>query len=201
MSSKGSLLIALSRSPWWVSVLFAGFVYILMVVVAPIMFSTNPRLAPIGNGLSSVGWISGFLLLPGLVSAASSVRKRKLFDSQSKQWSPNNLTWKEFESLLGEAFRRQGYSVRELGGDGPDGGVDLEIRKNGDRHLVQCKHWKVRQVGVKVVREMFGVMTAEKADSVYVITSGGFTRDAVSFARGKPIRLVDGNQLKAMIGS
>jgi restriction system protein len=201
MATKNSLMTVLSRSPWWASVVFAAFVYLLMSVVAPMLLSTNPRLSAIGVGLSKVAWISAVFLFPGFISVASSVRKRALFDSQSEEWSPERLSWQEFENLLSEAFRRQGYNVRDLGGDGPDGGIDLEIHKGRERYLVQCKHWKIRRVGVKVVREMFGVMTAEKATGVYIVTSGQFTPDAILFAEGKPIQLVDGVRLKTMISS
>src|SRR5690606_29936877 len=74
----------------------------------------------------------------------------------SVQWTP---TWSEFEGLVAEFFRRQGYSVRESE-PGPDGGIDLDLRRDGERHLVQCKNWS-RPVGVKVVRELKGVMAQE----------------------------------------
>jgi restriction system protein len=48
---------------------------------------------------------------------------------------------------------------------------------------------------------MFGLLTAEKADEAIIVTSGSFTRDAQSFAGGKPIRLVDGPQLLALVQS
>ena len=41
------------------------------------------------------------------------------------------MTWQEFEMLVGEGFRLQGYSVLESGGGGPDGGVDLVLRRGG----------------------------------------------------------------------
>jgi restriction system protein len=72
----------------------------------------------------------------------------------------DGMSWSEFEMLVGEAYRRQGYDVRELGGDGPDGGVDLVLTKPGEKLLVQCKQWKAFKVGVKVVRELYGVMTS-----------------------------------------
>jgi restriction system protein len=53
---------------------------------------------------------------------------------------------------------------------------------------------------VNVVREMFGLMTAESAASAIVICSGIFTQEAKNFAEGKPIDLVDGAQLEALIG-
>lgn len=74
--------------------------------------------------------------------------------------------------LIGEFFRQQGYSVTETGGKGPDGGVDLELRKDGELHLVQCKQWQALKVSVKVVRELYGVMAAQGAAGGYVVTSG-----------------------------
>ena len=32
------------------------------------------------------------------------------------------LTWQDFEKLVAEAFQRDGYTVAENGGGGPDGG-------------------------------------------------------------------------------
>jgi hypothetical protein len=39
---------------------------------------------------------------------------------------------------------------------------------------------------------MFGLLNAEKANEVHIVSSGYFTDDARAFARHKPIRLVDG---------
>jgi hypothetical protein len=84
---------------------------------------------------------------------------------------------------------------------GADGGVDLTLRKDGRISFVQCKQWKVSSVGAPIIREMFGLLTAEKADEAIIVTSGNFTRDAESFADGKPIRLVDGPQLLTLVQS
>ena len=73
------------------------------------------------------------------------------------------------------------------------------MRKNGELTFVQCKHWKSRNVGVKVVRELYGVMTAKKVKKGIVVTFGRFTHDAKEFAKGKPINLIAGNQLLKLI--
>jgi restriction endonuclease Mrr len=88
------------------------------------------------------------------------------------------------EMLVGEAFRLKGYRIEELGGRGADGGIDLVLRKSGKKFLVQCKQWRSYKVGVGVIREHFGVMTAEKADGGFVVTSGRFTAEARVFAKG-----------------
>ena len=101
------------------------------------------------------------------------------------------LSWQNFERQLAEVYRQKGYEVEGTGGGGPDGGIDLKLRKNGRTTVVQCKHWKTWKVNVKPVRELFGVMTAEGADSAIFIISGNYTSDALKFAEGKPIELID----------
>lgn len=55
------------------------------------------------------------------------------------------------------------------------------------------------KVGVAVVRELYGVMTAQGAAGGFVVTSGSFTAEAVAFAQGRNVRLLDGKELFRMI--
>jgi restriction system protein len=73
------------------------------------------------------------------------------------------------------------------------------LRKNGEKLLVQCKHWKMARIGVKVVRELYGVVAAEGASGGIVICSGTFTQEAHDFAKGKPMELVEGAALGRMV--
>jgi restriction system protein len=135
------------------------------------------------------------------VSAVKSSRNRRLF-ADTKRTAEDadllNLTWQDFEHLVGQAFRERGFAVTETDA-GPDGGVDLELRKDGELHLVQCKRWRARKVGVEVVRELYGVMSARGAVGGYVVSSGVFSDEAKHFAAGRNIDLWDGAALKATI--
>jgi restriction system protein len=111
----------------------------------------------------------------------------------------DGMTWREFEMLVGEAFRLQGYRVMETGGNGADGGVDLVLRKNNEKFFVQCKQWKAYKVGVEVVRELYGVMAAHGAAGGFVVTSGRFTNAATEFTQGRNMKLVDGPVLLKLI--
>jgi restriction system protein len=111
----------------------------------------------------------------------------------------NKLSWQDFERQVGEVYRQRGFQLDEVGGGGADGGVDLRLRRDGTTAIVQCKRWKTYKVGVKPVRELFGVMTAEKADRAIFITSGVYTDEALRFGEGKPLELVDGAQLAEML--
>jgi HJR/Mrr/RecB family endonuclease len=69
------------------------------------------------------------------------------------------------------------------------------LSKDGERHIVHCKHWRNAKVGVSVVREMFGVLKASSAKTVYVVSSGNFTKEALAFAANLPITLINGDEL------
>lgn len=66
-------------------------------------------------------------------------QRRGLLDAQSGLESIRTLSWQEFEHLVGEAYRRQGFVVEETGSASGDGGIDLLLSRGRERILVQCK--------------------------------------------------------------
>ncbi len=171
-----SILDLLAICPWWVSVLVSGIVYVVLKIILPsIDFQSMPVNAFI-KGISKVAPIIALvLLLPAPISALNSWRKGRRLDYQKDLDSIRALNWREFEELVGEAYRRQGYKVIENTGPGSDEGIDLVLKRNSDLVLVQCKHWRSTKVGANIVREVYGVMMAKKADHAILITSGFFT--------------------------
>lgn len=117
----------------------------------------------------------------------------------AKPRTMRDLPWDEFELLVGQIYQRKGYRVKLSAGTGSDGGVDLELSKESQRVLVQCKSWNTLNVGVKEIREFFGVLVAERADRGIFVTTGSYTRDALDFATGKPIEMIAGAQLEKLL--
>lgn len=157
------------------------------------------------HGLAVIGqYILPFVFLIGVgISFLKRKKREKLYEVTEASTASNpldNMSWAEFEMLVGEHFRRQGFKVQETSG-GADGGVDLVLHKDGATYFVQCKQWKAFKVGVKVVRELLGVMTGKGAAGGYVVTSGQFTADAIKFARENRIQLIDGGKLKSIISN
>ena len=74
------------------------------------------------------------------------------------------------------------------------------VRPGGEAALVQCKHWRSKQVGVGVVRELLGSMTALDAKAGSVVTSGRFTAEAERFAADQGLELLDGESLRSKFG-
>jgi restriction system protein len=156
------------------------------------------------SALASAGqYVMPLICLGGAGASAWKRRERQALVSNVAQAKGadalDGMSWREFESLVGEAFRLQGFGVVETGGGGADGGVDLVLSKGGEKFLVQCKQWKAYKVGVDVVRELYGVMAARGATGGFVVTSGSFTEDAKAFADGRNVKLVDGQRLFSMI--
>ena len=207
------LITVLARLPWWACLLIGLIAWLILHPIATSPMETSPT-----GSLNDMGGIvagqfirvfafGGQYLIPfacalaAIGSLASRVRRKKLVSDVQAATEPgkaiDGLNWRQFEQLVGEAFRRQGYSITETGGSGPDGGVDLILRKDREKHLVQCKHWRSLKVGVAVIREFFGAMAAEGAVGGFVVTSGRFTKEAQAFASGRNIQLVDGTLLKS----
>ena len=172
-------------------------------------FSHNggPLTAPLGEQLSK-GSLSplAWLLLAAcwLAAGVSFLRRRQraqLLQTRSDLASIASLDWRQFEQLVGEAFRRQGYRVEECGLGGADGGIDLILRQDGKTTLVQCKQWRQRQVDVSTVREMWGLLAHHGADAITIVCVGDYTADARRFAAGKAIELITGADLARLVAA
>jgi len=195
----------LSKLPWPAALVVGVIGYAAIRYGVPAFFSRQDGpfaqgLATASVSLAPLAWM--FLALCcvcALIAYANARRRCRLLDTRTGLDSLAAPGWHNFERLVGEAFRRQGYAIEETGLGGADGGIDLVLRKGGQRTLVQCKQWRRRQVPVNVVREMYGLLAHHGAHAVRIATVGGFTKDAARFAAGKPIELIDGPTLLAMI--
>jgi restriction system protein len=198
--------------PWWAGVALALVAHVFLHAFAGQQVTMTGSPGHLGSAvvvslwksLASVGqYVLPFICLIAALGSALGRRKREaLVTTVTSNQAANALdgmTWREFEMLVGEAFRLQGYQVVETGGGGADGGVDLVLRKDRETFLVQCKQWRAYKVGVSIVRELFGVMAARGAAGGFVVTSGRFTREATEFASGRNLKLIEGPALMGLI--
>ena len=122
--------------------------------------------------------------------------KRRQFRSLEQL---QQLTGKEFEDLIASLFRKDGYAVNQCGGSG-DEGIDLVLQIPTAKDVVQCKRWR-SDVGSPAVREFYGSLMHAGARHGFIITTASFSQSARSFALGKPISLVSGQDIVAWINS
>ncbi len=204
-----------SKFPWWAGVSLALFSFLFLHSYA------GKELTPVAisgidgifqNALPGLLRVLAFFgqfvlpvafLLGAWASAILNFRRKKLYDKTSRsvsQDSLSNMSWQDFEFLVGEYFRHRQFSVEETKA-GADGGVDLIATKGPEKYLIQCKHWTAYKVGVNVVRELLGVMVGVGATGGFIVTSGEFTKDAIDFAKANKILTLNGKELHSNMKS
>lgn len=201
-SALGWILSGLTKLPWWVLLAFgvAGAWW------ARALLSSRPIVAPV---IERHPWVEffpstlvlGLFAMLALASFLQRRRRQQLLARHTTLAHLQQMRWQDFERLVGEAYRRQGYAVKETGLGGADGGVDLVLSKGRQTILVQCKRWKTASIGASIVREMWGLAHHHNASGVKVVTVGRFTAAARDFARGKNLDLIDGPALVELLGS
>ncbi|WP_129642669.1 restriction endonuclease [Peristeroidobacter agariperforans] len=197
---RESLADVLLVLPWWISVVVAATVYALFAFALPHYFAGEQNMAGIGMvSKNSAALFAGLFLLIGLLSFIRALVIKRKFNDLACLEQVRQLSWRQFESIVGEAFRRRGYVVIENAVDGQDGGIDLVLRKDGAKYYVQCKQWKQAKVGVRPIRELYGVIAASDASGGFFVVSGEYTNEARDFARKSEIELIDGPALAEMI--
>lgn len=210
-SSIEAMLDVVSRLPWWGGVALAVVFYLVLHSIAGRQITAVAQPGQMSAIVAQSMWRAlagiGQYLLPMicLIGAGISAwrrRERTALIANVVQGDATSvldgMSWQQFERLVGEAFRLQGFGVVETG-SGADGGVDLVLSKGSEKFLVQCKQWRALKVGVDVVRELYGVMAARGSAGGFVVTSGRFTDDAANFTSGRNISLIDGPKLYRLI--
>jgi len=199
--------------PWWAGIVAALLSWMAMYGVAshalPAAAQAESSLTmavPVLRGLATAGQyvLPAMFLAAAVLSAWLHYKHDKNYNdmgSERGRFLLQHLSWREFENLVGEFFRRKGFTVERRSGRLPEGGVDLVASIGEDRYLVQCKHWRVQRVGVAVVRDLCRIAESEGAAGIFVVTSGTFTDEARRFVEQNriAIELITGERLRQMI--
>jgi len=94
---------------------------------------------------------------------------------------------RQFEEFVAELLEREGFNVN-LTKATRDGGKDIFIATKNNLgnflYYVECKRYSSdNPVGVNLVRELYGTISADRATAGLLITSSYFTPDAISFTK------------------
>lgn len=138
-------------------------------------------------------------------SKNTKAKSPKQISKRELTWSLDllmSLEWKRYEEICKELLQieikgRFEVNVTQIGADG---GIDLTVTDSKGKLLAigQCKAWS-KIVGVSLIRELYGIMASEKVEQGYFFTTSSFSHDAIEFAKGKKIKLVNGAQQIKMI--
>lgn len=128
-------------------------------------------------------------------------------ESQSDHHAPEltiseklrKIDWFQFEKLIELIYRHRGFSVKRLGGANADGGVDLIVESSTEKFVVQCKHWRKWNVGVRHIREFLGTMTDSQISRGIFITLAGYSGEAKQLADKHRIQILNETDIIKML--
>lgn len=112
----------------------------------------------------------------------------------------NKMERHEYEPIAYGIFKQRGYVVSEKEG-GACTGVDLVLKRAKETTYVQCQHWMVKEVDITSVSEFYVAMEMDGVEHGIVMTSGGFSTEAIDFSLGKSLMLINGEDLTQMINA
>lgn len=132
----------------------------------------------------------------GIKKKTSAAKTKNSDDSQL-----NTLSGIEFENICQDLLEKMGFSTERTKATG-DGGIDIIAYNDqaliSGKYIIQCKRY-VGSVGEPIIRDLYGVITSERANKGILMTTGHFTKHAISFAQGKPLELIDGAKMQELI--
>ena len=136
------------------------------------------------------------VLLPIIISLIKIIRF-----SKADIFAIDKMSGEEFESFLGNLFRKEGYIVTHTGSSSKfqgDLGADLVIEKEDIKTAVQAKRWK-GVVTEKSVQEVVAAKAVYGCANAMVVTNSHFSKHALNLANANGVVLWDRNKLTSEI--
>jgi len=109
----------------------------------------------------------------------------------------DKLSGEAFEEYIAKLFSKMGYQVELMGKTG-DHGIDIRLRRGNEDIAVQCKRWS-DPVGEPIVRDFYGSLMHAEIPLGCIVATTTFTPQAIDFADGKPIKLIDFDSLIRLV--
>lgn len=117
---------------------------------------------------------------------------------EAARWSLallRQMDWKRLQELVSLLLHRAGF-LAEIAWIRPDGGVVMTVlnpRKGGGVDaLVQCAPWGGMNADSAALKDLYNSVLQEGASRGIYITPGDFSDEARTFARMRPLELIDG---------
>jgi Restriction endonuclease len=133
------------------------------------------------------------------------VAGRDVLDGMAQGQNLAAMDWQDFEHLIRELLAKEFADKNaevKITRASRDRGVDAVIFNSdplhGGKFVVQAKRYS-NTVDVAAVRELYGTVLNEGANRGILVTTSHFGRDAHEWAANKPLTLIDGPNLLALL--
>lgn len=181
MAQSRTLFSILLEQPWWISAL-AG---VALFGIAQLAF---PPVAP-------------FVALPFVILAVfvgfKQMRVMSPDTVAARLKAVREMSWDVFSAAVVNGYRKQGYDVAPSARTG----CDFTLTKNARVTLLQCRRWKVAQLGAGPLEELAAAIAREEAYNGVCLCAGEVSSRARDFAAGRPITIATGAELASLVGA
>ena len=133
------------------------------------------------------------------------VAGRDVLDGMAQGQNLAVMDWQDFEHLIRELLAKEYANANaevKITRASRDRGVDAVVFNSdplhGGKFVVQAKRYS-NTVDVAAVRELYGTVLNEGANRGILVTTSHFGRDAYEWAANKPLTLIDGQNLLALL--
>jgi cytoskeletal protein CcmA (bactofilin family) len=110
----------------------------------------------------------------------------------------HEMNWSRFRELIRSLVHQQGFQTTILS-EQPDGGIIYGLTPKGRgaemTAILQCPSWRSDEIDLAQVSALDAMVRHHGVRRGLLVTSGHVTMEARSFARQKPVELVDGWEL------
>jgi restriction system protein len=177
---RETLFHLLLRQPWWITLLVA-------IAFFWIAHSIFPPIAPF--------FALPFVLLSAYIGYRQ-FRGRSPVDAAERLAALRAMSWEEFSATIAEVYRRKGYEVERA----RDDAYDFVLKQDGRITLLQCRRWKVNQVGIGPVRELADAVSRTDAYKGISIAAGAYSEPARKLTASEPVSVISGLELVELVG-
>ena len=133
------------------------------------------------------------------------IESRATIEKMAKGENLAAMDWADFEHLVRELFEREFAAVGavvKITRASRDQGVDAIIFDpdplRGGKIVIQAKRYTI-PVDVSAVRDLYGTVHNEGANTGILVTTSHYGPEAYEFAQNKPLKLINGSQLLGLL--
>lgn len=128
-------------------------------------------------------------------------RKRKIQQCSSIQGIIDSFSDDpfEFEEFVAGLYQKNGYTAICTPKTN-DGGYDIELEKNAERAIVECKCYAQHiRIGRPAIQKLVGANQTEKAERMIFVTTSDYSQEAKDFAINAGVELINGEGVLRLI--
>jgi hypothetical protein len=167
---------------------------------SPITPSTTPQLAPGGVPLMQpVVQMTG--MLPAATGASQQApalpAQQPLLLTQVSQAGATLSAPDHFAAQIRTLFALRGYQIATANGDGDT--ADTLLLTKGSKRAVALFIWETGMVQPEPVHRLLDLMTTWEASHGYAVTNGHFTLQVEDLVANRPVQLIAGDELTALL--